>query len=94
MFVDKALSLKTVDVLCNWLKLCSINFYELRTMKTLSSCPKVKAHVEKLCDSVKSLNVGSESTDVYVFGSRLYELATETSKIDLYVNISKTAETY
>lgn len=79
-------------MLCNWPKLCSVNFYELKTIKTLS-CPKVRAQVEKLCDSVKSLCVGSESTDVYVFGSRLYELATETSNVDLYVNISKTAET-
>lgn len=63
-------------------------------MNTLASCQKVKAQVEKLCDSVKSLSVGAESTDVYVFGSRLYELATETSKIDLYVNTSKTAKNY
>lgn len=94
LFVDKALSLNTVELLFIWPKLCSLMFYELKTIKTLSSCPKEKARVEKLCDAVKNLCVGSKTMDIYIFGSRLYNLATENSNVDLYVNTSKITKTY
>lgn len=85
LFIDKALSLKTIHFFADWNIMCT----EISTQ--LDEINKLKAHVKinELSESLRSLNVESNSITVHVFGSQVYGLANKKSDVDLYLEIGK-----
>lgn len=72
-----------------WPLFCNKVFNKLKTMELSLHSLAIHSDVKKLCDSVCSLNIVSNSINIHVFGSRLYGLATKNSDVDLYLEIGK-----
>ncbi|XP_026820222.1 uncharacterized protein LOC113558852 [Rhopalosiphum maidis] len=87
---EKVLSLKTIDLFEDWGLLCDIIFSDLEVMNRTLTSSKIQSCVQKLCDSIYSLQIGADSNKVHIFGSRVYGLATNATDIDLYLETDDT----
>jgi len=85
IFVEKVLSLKTIDLFEDWGLLCDIISSDLEVMNRTLTSSKIQSCVQQLCDSIYSLQIGADSNKVHIFGSRVYGLATNATDIDLYL---------
>lgn len=85
IFVEKALSLKTIDFFEDWGLLCDTIVKDLKLMNRTLTSSKIQSSVQQLCDSIYSLEIGTDSNRVHIFGSRVYGLATNTTDIDIYL---------
>jgi len=53
---------------------------------------EIQSRVQKLCDSIYSFQIDTDSKKLHFFGSRVYGLATNTTNIDIYLEIGKTKQ--
>lgn len=67
----------------DWCIICEKMSNELDKMNEHKSHTKIN----KLCKSIRNLNVELELFNVHVFGSHAYGLATEKSDVDLFIEI-------
>lgn len=78
-----------MELFSNWEQLCKVIANNLVDVQNTFGNSDTEVQVNKLCNAVRSLYVGSETVDIYIFGSRLYGLAAENSDVDLYLDIGK-----
>lgn len=78
-----------MELFSNWEQLCKVIANNLDNVQKTFGNSDTEVQINKLCNAVRSLYVGSETVDIYIFGSRLYGLAAENSDVDLYLDIGK-----
>lgn len=85
LFLEKVLSMETNNLFSDWRLLNTTIFNQFNRMDEILNNSKNEIRI--LCDSVCKLNIGSSKLVAYVFGSRVYGLATVNSDVDLYLDI-------
>jgi len=53
---------------------------------------EIQSRVQELCDSICSFQIDTDSKKMHIFGSQVYGLATNTTNIDIYLEIGKTKQ--
>lgn len=89
IFLEKVLSLETIDLFKDWGLLCARILRDLETMDLTLTSAKIQSRIQQLCDSICSLQIVTDLKQIYIFGSRVYGLATNATDIDIYLEIGK-----
>jgi len=89
IFLEKVLSLETIDLFKDWGLLCARVLSDLELMNLSLTSKEIQSRVQQLCDSICSFQIGTDSNKIHIFGSRAYGLATDTTDIDIYMEIGK-----
>lgn len=89
IFLEKVLSLETIDLFKDWGLLCARVLSDLELMNLSLTSKEIQSRVQQLCDSICSFQIGTYSKKIHIFGSRAYGLATDTTDIDIYMEIGK-----
>lgn len=89
-YTEKVLSLETIDLFKDWGLLCARILRDLETMDLTLTSAKIQSRIQQLCDSICSLQIVTDLKQIYIFGSRVYGLATNATDIDIYLEIDGT----
>jgi len=89
IFLEKVLSLETIDLFKDWGLLCARIFSDLKLMNLSLTSKEIQSRVQQLCDSICSIQIDTDSKKIHIFGSRVYGLATNATDIDIYLEIGK-----
>jgi len=92
IFLEKVISLETIDLFKDWGLLCARILSDLEVMNLSLTSTKIQSRVQKLCESIYSLQIETDQKKIHIFGSRVYGLATNTTDIDIYLEIGKTKQ--
>ncbi|XP_008187016.2 uncharacterized protein LOC100571594 [Acyrthosiphon pisum] len=87
---EKVLSLETKKLFEDWSLLCAKILSDLELMNLSRTSIETRSRVQQLCDSICSFQINTDSKKIHTFGSRVYGLATNTTNIDIYLEIDDT----
>lgn len=92
IFLEKVLSLETIDLFKDWDLLCAKILRDFEIMDSTSTSIKILNNIQQLCDSISNLQIVTDPKKIHIFGSRVYGLATNTTDIDIYLETGKTKQ--